>query len=384
MWPGFQQGLFVRSTTESKADVPFLDLVLQYREIKEEVDAAIASVLTSASFIGGRAVREFEEAFAAYIGIEHGIGVANGTDAIEIALEAMALPPKSEIIVPANSFIASSEAITRTGLRVVFADVDEASYVLDPADVERRVTDRTSGILAVHLYGHPAPMPELLTIAERSGLTVLEDAAQAHGAEIHGKRVGTLGAAATFSFYPGKNLGAYGDGGAITSGDAVLAKRMRMLANHGRAHKYEHEFEGRNSRLDSLQAAVLSVKLRHLNEWNERRRALASRYSEGLAGVGDLVIPTERPGCRHVYHLYVVRTDSRDQLLSALQAAAIATGIHYPVALPRLRAYASHPQHAEDFAAARLSGQVLSLPMGDSITMDQADRVIETVRGFFG
>ena len=365
-------------------DVPFLDLVGQYDELREEIDVAIASVLTSAAFIGGQVVSEFEESFASYLGVEQCVGVANGTDAIEIALESMAPPRDAEVIVPANSFIASSEAVSRVGLRVVFADVEDATYLLDPADVERRVTDRTVGILAVHLYGHPAPMPELLRLADRLGLWVLEDAAQAHGAEVHGKRVGTLGAASTFSFYPGKNLGAYGDAGAITSQDASLTKRMRMLANHGRASKYEHEFEGRNSRLDGLQAAVLSVKLRHLDVWIERRRALAVRYRHGLTGVGDLVLPAERPGFKHVYHLFVVRTEVRDRLQTSLRKAGIATGIHYPVPLPRLRAYESHPQHCEDFVACRLADQVLSLPMGDSIDMAQADRVIEAVRKFFG
>ena len=373
----------MKSTTEESADVPFLDLVGQYEEIREEIDDAITSVLSSASFIGGTLVKEFERSFAAYLGVEHCVGVANGTDAIEIALETMDLPCDTEIIVPANSFIASSEAVTRAGCRVVFADVDSVHYVLDPEDVERRVTDNTGGILAVHLYGHPAPMPELLAIAERRGLWVLEDAAQAHGAKVHGASVGTLGKISTFSFYPGKNLGAYGDAGAITTQDASLEKRMRMRANHGRSSKYEHDFEGRNSRLDSLQAAVLSVKLRYLDAWTDRRRALAARYQEGLAGVGDLVLPSEHPDFKHVYHLYVVRTESRNELQGALRDAGITTGIHYPVALPRLKAYAAHPQRREDFFAEKLSGHVLSLPIGDSIAGGQVDRVIEAVRTFF-
>ena len=373
----------MRSTTE-RSEVPFLDLVRQYKEIRDEMDAAIASVISTASFIGGAQVKDFEDAFAAYLGADHCIGVANGTDAIEIALDSLEFPRGAEVILPAKSFVASSEAVTRSGLRVVFADVDDETYVIDPVDVEQRVTERTVGILAVHLFGHPAPMAALLEIAQRRGLELLEDSAQAHGAEIDGQRVGTMGTAGTFSFYPGKNLGAYGDAGAITTQSLELGNRMRMLANHGRTNKYGHEFEGRNSRLDALQAAVLSVKLRHLDTWIERRRGLAARYREGLSGVGDLVLPTERDGCKHVYHLFVVRTPARDGLRSALREQGVATGIHYPVALPRLKAYGSHPQHCEDFVACTLADQVLSLPMGDSIDLAQADCVIEAVRKFFG
>ncbi len=373
----------MKSTTRGPG-VPFVDLVAQYEEISVEIDAAIRSVISTASFIGGEPVRRFEEAFADYVGVRHCIGLGNGTDAIEVVLEALGLPLGSEVIVPAASFIATSEAVTRSGLRVVFADVSEDCYALDPADVEDRITDRTVAILAVHLFGHPAPMGELGELASRRGLTLIEDAAQAHGAELGGRRVGSLTPAATFSFYPGKNLGAYGDGGAVTTGDAVLAGRVRMLANHGRTSKYAHEFEGRNTRLDTLQAAILSVKLRHLDEWNDRRRALARRYADGLAGVGDLVLPMERPDCKHVYHLYVVRTTQRDQLQAALNEQGISTGIHYPRALPRLSAYANHPQHGEPFFAVEMSQSVLSLPMGDSIDGDQADRVIEAIRAFFG
>jgi dTDP-4-amino-4,6-dideoxygalactose transaminase len=373
----------VRSIISTPPPVPFLDLTAQYLGIREEVDLEIAAVLRDSTFIGGERVTRFEGAFASYLDAGYCIGVANGTDAIEIALESLDPPQGGEVIVPANSFIASSEAVSRSGLRVVFADVDDTTYVLDPTDVESRITNRTVGILAVHLYGHPAPMPKLTEIAGRHGIWVLEDAAQAHGAETHGKRVGTLGIASTFSFYPGKNLGAYGDAGAITTNDPLLARSMRMLANHGRISKYEHEFEGRNSRLDALQAAVLEVKLRHLESWTNKRRKLAKRYSEGLTGVGDLIMPSERADSRHVYHLYVVRTSRRDKLLAALASANIAAGIHYPVALPRLRAYATHPQHLEAFKADMLSAQVLSLPMGDGLTNDHVDRVIEVIRAFF-
>ncbi len=364
--------------------VPFLDLHRQYEEIRDEIDEAIRSVLADADFVDGKRVAAFEADFASYLDAPHCVSVANGTDAIEIALETMGLPPGSEVIVQANSFIASSEAISRVGLVPVFADVDEATWAIDPEDVERRISDRTSAIFAVHLYGHPAPMGPLMDLASKVGATVVEDAAQAHGAEYRGRRVGLFGAVGTFSFYPGKNLGAYGDGGAIVTGDEKLAKRMRMLANHGRTRKYEHEFEGRNSRLDALQAAVLSVKLRRLDEWNSRRRRLAFLYAEGLTGVGDLRLQVEAPDCKSVYHLLVGRTSVRDDLAVALTEAGIGHGVHYPVALPRLEAYANHPQHREPFRAVQLSEEIISLPMGDSISEDQVDRVIEVVRGFFG
>lgn len=364
--------------------VPLVDLVGQYVEIRGEIDAAISTVLEQASFIGGDPVRRFEDNFSKYLGVSHCIGVGNGTDAIEIVLEGLGLPAGSEVIVPAASFIASSEAVTRAGFRVVFADVLPDIYVLDPSDVARRITGRTSAILGVHLFGHPCPMEELSDIARSHGLALIEDAAQAHGSESGGGRVGGLGVAATFSFYPGKNLGAYGDAGAITTNDDALAHRTRMIANHGRISKYDHEFEGRNSRLDSLQAAVLDVKLRHLEVWTERRRALAARYAEGLAGIGGLQLPVERTGSRHVYHLYVVRLDRRDELASYLFERGISTGIHYPHSLPSLQAYAGHPQQGEAFFADEMARTVLSLPMADSIRGEQVDRVIDAVRNFFG
>ena len=363
--------------------VPFLDLGRQYREIDEEVKAAIEGVMSMTNFIGGPAVAEFERAFGDFIGADFCIGVANGTDALEIALEALDFSEPGEVIVPAASFIATSEAVSRSGHDIVFADVDEATYVLDPNDVRKRITSRTRAIIPVHLFGHPAPMPELLELAEPKGLMLIEDCAQAHGAEIEGSRVGTFGVAATFSFYPGKNLGAYGDAGALTTADEDLAKRVRMIANHGRVSKYQHEFEGRNSRLDAIQAAVLSVKLHHLEKWTERRRSLAEQYREGLRGVGDLILPVERDLYRHVYHLFVIRSGSRDELQAALAEGGIATGVHYPRALPQLAAYSEHPQHQETFFANSMADEVLSLPMGDSIDSGQVDRVIDNVRKFF-
>jgi dTDP-4-amino-4,6-dideoxygalactose transaminase len=363
--------------------VPFLDLKRQYREIQGEIDDAIRSVILDTAFVGGARIAEFEESFADFVHAEHCVGVANGTDALEIALEVTCPDEGGEVVVPANSFIATSEAASRSGLQVVFADVDTRTYVLDPDDVRRRITPRTRAIVAVHLYGHPAPMDELGAIAADHGLVLIEDAAQAHGSELGARRIGSIGTVATFSFYPGKNLGAYGDAGAITTNDPDLARKMRMLANHGRLAKYDHAFEGRNSRLDGLQAAVLTVKLRHLEEWTERRRELAALYRSRLADVGDLVLPVEAPGARHVYHLFVVRTESRDALRRWLKERGVSTGVHYPVALPRLGAYSEHPQHHEGFRSVPMSDRLLSLPMGDSIRKDEVERVSALIIEFF-
>lgn len=363
--------------------IKFLDLFGQYQHIKSDIDAAIARVIAESAFIGGSHCQAFEQDFGAWIGASHCIGVANGTDALEIALEGLDLPKGSEVIVPGNSFIASSEAVSRGGLKVVFADADPGCYTLDPDDVRRKVTPRTSAIMAVHLYGHPCDMDALGAIAADHGLRIIEDCAQAHGAEYKGRRVGTIGDVATFSFYPGKNLGAYGDAGAIVTGDADLARRMRMIANHGRVAKYEHEFEGRNSRLDGLQAAILGAKLPHLDGWTEHRIRIADRYLERLAGIDGLVLPLRRNWARQVYHLFVVRTERRDALAKHLAAHDIQTGIHYPVALPKLQAYAGHGQADEPMFVNRSDHTLLSLPIGEHMSLDDADHVSRVVREFF-
>lgn len=363
--------------------IKFLDLHAQYRSIQPEIDAAIADVIARTAFIGGPDVAAFEKAFAAYQAVTHCIGVANGTDAIEIALEALNLPKGSEVIVPANTFIASSEAVTRTGLKVVFADVDPTTYTLDIADLRRRVTPSTSAILAVHLYGHPCRMDDLLEIASEHGLKIVEDSAQAHGAEYRGRRVGGLGDLASFSFYPGKNLGAYGDGGAITTNDEALAKRCRMIANHGRTGKYDHQFEGRNSRLDALQAAILKAKLGHLDDWVDRRNELARAYTIELNGVGDLILPVLPQDCRHAFHLFVVRTNRRDELVAFLKNYGIDTGVHYPIALPKLEAYDYLGQSVESMFANRSDTTLLSLPIGDHLEVKHVREVAEAVKAFF-
>lgn len=363
--------------------VKFLDLVGQYESIRDEVDRAIAEVISTASFIGGNTVSAFESEFAAFQSAEECVAVGNGTDAIEIALEALDLPAGSEVIVPANSFIASSEAVTRAGHQVVFCDIDPDTYLLDLEDVELRITPRTAAVVAVHLYGRPCDMTALATLAERHNLSVIEDSAQAHGAEHAGRRVGALGHVGTFSFFPGKNLGAYGDGGAIVTNDSALAQRCRMIANHGRSEKYLHEFEGRNSRLDALQAAVLTVKLRHLHGWVDRRNAAAATYLERLTGVGDLILPTPlTPGDRHAYHLFVVRSERSVDLERHLNQSGIQTGRHYPVALPDQPAYASHGLAGKTRASAQ-SPTLLSLPVGEHLTHDEMVSVCDLIADFF-
>jgi dTDP-4-amino-4,6-dideoxygalactose transaminase len=355
--------------------IPFVDLKAQYKSIAGDIDEAIAGVIRNTAFIGGKSVALFEEAFASYCCVKNCIGVGNGTDALYIALRALGIGKGDDVITVANSFIATAEAITMTGARVVFVDCDPLTYNIDVHKVARVITPRTKAIVPVHLYGQPADMPSLKKIAEKYGLFIVEDAAQAHGAEIDGRRVGTFGDAGCFSFYPGKNLGAYGDAGAIVTNDEELAVKCRMIANHGRISKYDHDFEGINSRLDGLQAAVLGVKLKYLDQWTEQRRAVAAGYRELLEGT-PVVTPTEASGMRHVYHVFVVRLPNREVVATELKAQGIDTGVHYPIALPNLRAY-RHLGHAPgDFpVATRYSGEVLSLPMFPELGVDRIEYV---------
>lgn len=359
--------------------VKFLDLHSQYLSIRDDVDAAIERVIANSAFISGPDMKQFEQEFAAYQGADYCVGVANGTDAIEIAIEALGLPPGSEILVPANSFIASSEAVTRSGHRVVFCEADPVSYTVDLDDAASRLTDRTAAVIAVHLYGHPCDMSALMAFADRHGLKVIEDCAQAHGAEIDGRRIGAIGHVGAFSFYPGKNLGAYGDGGAILTNDAGLAQQCRMIANHGRIDKYDHKFEGRNSRLDGLQAAILRAKLPHLDGWIERRNAVARKYLEGLAGLNWLQLPSIAANVRHAFHLFVVRTAHRDALQAWLKQHGIDSGIHYPIALTDLAAYDYCRSENSPRRASELAPTLLSLPMGEHLSDEDVARVIAAV-----
>ncbi len=365
-------------------NIPFVDLKGQYDGIKKEIDEAIAEVISKSAFIGGQHVKAFEEDFAKFCGAKYCIGVGNGTDALFIALKALSIGAGDEVITAANSFIASSEAITLTGARVVFADINPGTYNIDVEKLEEKITPRTKAIIPVHLYGQPADMDPILEIANRHRLKVVEDAAQAHGAVYKGRKAGSLGDAACFSFYPGKNLGAYGDAGAIVTSDEDLAKKARMFANHGRMEKYNHEIEGVNSRLDGLQAAVLGVKLRHLPEWTEMRRRNAYLYNEHLAGSG-FATPAEIDDVKAVYHLYVIRTENgrRKGLQDHLKSKGISSGIHYPIALPSLQAYAYLKHSERDFPeAVRASQEILSLPMFPELQEKQIEYISDQIKGF--
>lgn len=371
-------------TIETAISVPLVDLRAQYDSIKSEIDAAVASVIDRTAFIGGPFVASFEEAFARYCGVDHCVGVANGTDALFVALKALGVGAGDEVITAANSFVATSEAITMAGATVVFADINPTTYNVDVDQLEEKVTAKTKAIIPVHLYGQPADMDAILAVARKHGLWVVGDAAQAHGSEYKGQPIAKLADITCFSFYPGKNLGAYGDGGALVTDNEMWAATARMWANHGRTGKYDHDFEGVNSRLDGLQAAILSVKLRHLNSWTERRRRHAYRYTAAL-DVPGVVTPRELENVKAVYHLYVVRVpaDTRDQLRNDLKAAGVDTGVHYPIALPYLNAYRHLGHDAADFPhALAASREIVSLPMFAELTDEQMDHVVDTIRGY--
>jgi dTDP-4-amino-4,6-dideoxygalactose transaminase len=360
--------------------VPFVDLRRQYLSIKEEIDAALARVLNESSFILGREVEAFEAAFAEYAGARFCVGVNSGTAAIQLAVMACGLGRGDEVIIPANTFFATAEAVSTAGATPVFVDADAASYNIDVSKIEAAITERTRAIMPVHLYGQAADLDAIFEISERHNLLVIEDAAQAHGSLYKGRRVGARGRAGCFSFYPGKNLGAYGEGGAVVTNDAEVARRVRLLRDHGSEKKYQHEIIGYNFRLEGIQGAVLNVKLKHLDRWNELRRSTAARYTELLKDSG-LVLPREMPYARHVYHLYVVQTESRDALQQRLSASGVQTGIHYPVPVHLQPAYSFLGHKAGDFPEAeRQASRVLSLPMFPELTEQEIAQVAGTIK----
>ncbi len=366
------------------ATIPLGDLKREYAQIRAEVDAAVERVLRRGWFILGEETQAFEAEWAAYCGVAHAVGVGNGTDAIHLALRAAGIGPGDEVIVPALTAAFTALAVSMAGATPVFADVDPAHYTLDPAAMEAAITPQTRAVIPVHLYGCPADMAPIADIARRHGLLLIEDAAQAHGAAYHGGRAGVLGDVATFSFYPSKNLGAYGDGGAIVTDDPALAERARMLRHGGQREVYRHELLGVNSRLDEIQAAVLRVKLAHLDAWNARRRSLAGRYQAGLAAIGDLALPAAPPDATHVYHLYVVRSQARDALRDYLDGAGVATAVHYPRVVPQQPAYAAlgyEPGSCPNAEAA--TREILSLPIFPQLSDAEARQVINLVRIFF-
>ncbi len=367
-----------------KLRVPFVDLQLQYRQIQPQIDAAIAEVVTQANFIGGAPVLAFEDAFARDYGVRHCVGVASGTDALYITMKMLGIGAGDEVVTAANSWISTSASITQTGARPVFVDVDPESSNINPQLIEAKLNPNTRAILPVHLYGQPAEMAEIQRLCQSHDLLLIEDCAQAHFAEYQGKRVGTFGRAGAFSFYPSKNLGAFGDSGCVITDDEELALSIRQYGNCGGLVRHSHEVEGVNSRLDGLNAAVLLAKLPHIKRWNKKRQQNAERYAELLAGVGDLELPRTTPGCSHVFHLYCVSTAHRDDLQNHLLDQGVGTGIHYPTALPFLPAYRYLGHMPAEFPEAhRRQSRILSLPMFPELTDEQIHYVSQAIREFF-
>ncbi len=359
----------------------FLDVSHTYASLRPELDAAYARIMASGMYVGGSALSEFEAEFAAYCGAAHCVGVGNGLDALVLPLMARGIGPGDEVIVPANTFIATWLAVAQTGATPVPVDADPVTMNIDVAAVAGAITQRTRAIMPVHLYGMPADTRPLADLAAAQGLLLIEDAAQAHGAELAGRRAGRLGHVAAFSFYPGKNLGAFGDGGAVVTDDAELADRVRLLGNYGARVKYEHEAVGGNSRLDPMQAAFLSVKLRALDGWNARRRDIAAIYLDALADVPDLILPVPTPGATPVWHLFVVRHPRRDALREALHAAGVPTALHYPVANHRSGAFAADFGHLSFPVTEEICRTCVSLPIGPHLSpADAADIAGRIVR----
>ncbi len=366
----------------ASTEVRLVDLKRQYQAIQHEIDRAIAGVLSRTDFILGEEVRRFEEEFAGYCQAEYAVGLDSGTSALEIGLRALGIGPGDQVIVPANSFTASASAVSFTGAMPVFADVDPDTYNIDVHQIERHITPRTRAIMPVHLYGQPADMDPIMDIARRHRLFVIEDACQAHGARYKGRRVGSIGHVGAFSFYPGKNLGAYGDGGALVTNDARIADQARVMRNCGQQEKYRHVTLAWNRRLDTMQAAVLRVKLRYLDAWNDHRRHRAALYDQVLAGSGAIT-PAALPAREHVYHLYVIQAEGRDHLQSYLSAAGIATGIHYPIPIHLQPVYADLGYQPGDFPVAeRAARRILSLPMFPELTEEEVRSIADRIRAF--
>jgi dTDP-4-amino-4,6-dideoxygalactose transaminase len=363
--------------------VPYADLQLQYQSIKSEIDGAVAAVIRDSAFIRGPYVDAFEREFAAAVDARHCVSCANGTDALYIAMAALKVKPGDEVITTAHSWISTSAMITHAGATPVFCDTDAQTFTIDPAAIESAITPRTVGIIPVHLYGQPADMDAIMAIACRHKLWVIEDCAQAHLARFGDQQIGTFGDAATYSFYPGKNLGAMGDAGAIVTGRSDLAERMAMLARHGGLVKHQHQIEGINSRLDGLQAAILSAKLPHLPRWTKARQAAAAVYDAGLNQIENVGVPQVGSNRTHVYHLYTIQHPQRDKLAAHLSANGVQTAINYPIALPFLEAYRRFGHRPEQFPNAhRHQGRILSLPMFAEITAQQQNTVVDLIRAF--
>ena len=364
--------------------IPFVDLKAQYKSIKSDIDQSIENVINDTSFIGGDYVKKFEQEYAKNYGVKYCISCANGTDAIYITLKALGIGSGDEVITVANSWISTSETITQAGAKPVFVDINKNYYNINVDKIEEKITKNTKAIIPVHLFGQPVEIDKILKICEEKNIHLIEDCAQSHFAEWKGKKVGKFGIAGTFSFFPGKNLGAYGDAGCIISNDKDFALNASMFANHGSIIKHKHEIEGINSRLDGIQAAVLSVKLKHILNWNKMRRKNALHYNKLFKTSPDVITPNIHPDVKHVFHLYVIRVNNRDELQKYLYDHGIATGIHYPTPLPLLNAYRRLEHCKEDFPLAYLyKDQILSLPMYPELSFDKIEYIVDKILNFY-
>jgi dTDP-4-amino-4,6-dideoxygalactose transaminase len=363
--------------------VPFIDLKIQYQSMKDEIDQAIADVIESSAFIGGSAVQNFEAAFAARYGVKHAIGVGSGSDALYSILKMLGVTRGDEVITTAFSWIATAEAISRTGAKPVFVDIEPESYTINPRLIEEKITARTKAILPVHLYGHVAQISEIGSICKKHGLHLVEDCAQSHFSSENGTYAGKFGVASAFSFYPTKNLGAYGNAGCIITNDDHLAEQCRRFSNDGALHRHDHIMEGMNVRMDTLQAAVLSVKLKFIETWNQKRLANATTYFKLLAGIPQIVLPSIRANTTHTFHLFVIRTKLRDELKSFLEQQGIQTSIHYPASLPNMEMYRQESIRNRFPVSSEIQNEVLSLPVYPELTGEQIQFVSEKITSFF-
>lgn len=364
--------------------VNFLDLKAQYLSIKPEIDCAIQAVIDRSAFAAGPFVKAFEENFAQKHQSKFCVGMNSGTAALHAALMALSVGPGDQVIVPTNTFFATPEAVSLTGATPVFVDCDPLYYNIDPNQIQNAITGKTKAVIAVHLYGQPAPMPEIVNITEKNHIFLIEDCAQAHTAAVAGQSIGTFGVMGCFSFYPGKNLGAYGEGGAVTTNDESLYKKLMMIRDHGMPEKYHHEMIGHNYRLEGLQGAILDVKLRYIDQWTETRRQCADFYRTCLSEIEEIELPAEMPECKHVYHLFVIRTPKRDALQKFLSENQVYTGIHYPIPCHRQNAYKALGYQKGDFPVADdYADTILSLPMSEQLKQEEIEYVTETINKFF-
>jgi dTDP-4-amino-4,6-dideoxygalactose transaminase len=361
--------------------ISFIDLRREYPEIKGEIGQAIQRVLESGWFILGEELKRFEKEFSSYIGVKYGIGVNSGSDALYLAIKTLGIGIGDEVVTVSHTFISTVDAIVRNGAKPVFVDIDPETYTMDVSQIEKKITERTKAIIPVHLYGHPADMDPIMEITEKYGLYVIEDASQAHGAEYKGRKVGSIGHVACFSFYPTKNLGAYGDAGMIVTNNEELAEKLRIIRNYGSSKKYHHDFVGVNSRLDEIQAAVLRVKLKYLDEWNERRRKIAKLYNELLEDT-DVTTPTEKEWAKHVYHLYVIRHEKRDELQQCLLKNRIQVQIHYPIPVHRQKAYLVLGHKIGLPITEKICDEILSLPMHPWLKINELVTIAKIIKNY--